>query len=72
MMFQSLFEAFEHFQLGQDSIGQLYTQMVARLNKVGKIYMNDSQAKQIMKVLNIDGSKAKQGMTAIHTDKSWT
>ena len=37
MKIQTIFEAFEHFQLGKDSLGQLYTQIVAGLAKVWRI-----------------------------------
>ena len=35
MKIQTVFEAFEQFKIGKDSIEQLHTQIVAGLGKVG-------------------------------------
>ena len=35
MKIQTIFEAFEQFKIGHDSLEQLYTQIVAGLEKVG-------------------------------------
>ena len=40
MKIQTVFEAFEHFELGKDSLEQLHTQIVAGLAKVGQLYTN--------------------------------
>ena len=35
MKIQTIFESFEQFKLGNDNLGQLYTQVVAGLGQVG-------------------------------------